>query len=68
MTLNKNDKYYYPVTPQTLHNYAASVFSPLRRGECVTTVWVPMAGRRMWNKFLIENIDLFETELPGFPK
>jgi len=27
-----------------------------------------MAGRRMWNKFLIENIDLFETELPEFPK
>ncbi|QQS39224.1 winged helix-turn-helix transcriptional regulator [Candidatus Woesebacteria bacterium] len=58
----------YPVTPKTLHEYAESIFAPIRRGENVTTVWVPMAGRRLWNKFIIENIELFEKELPFYKK
>ena len=62
------DKFLYPVTKETFHKYAESIFAPVRRGECVTTVWVTMAGRRMWNKFLIENINLFEKELPNYKK
>lgn len=34
----------------------------------MSSIWVPMAGRRMWNKFLIENIGLFEKELPEYKK
>jgi DNA-binding winged helix-turn-helix (wHTH) protein len=66
--VTKQDKYLYPVTPATLHKYAEDIFAPIKRGECVTTVWVPMSGRRMWNKFIIENIHLFEKELPHFDK
>jgi len=58
----------YPVTKKTLHKYAKDIFGPIQRGECVTTVWVPMAGRRMWNKFIIENIDLFKKELSNHDK
>lgn len=63
-----DNKFLYPVTKETFHKYAESIFAPIRRGECVTTVWVTMAGRRMWNKFLIENINLFEKELPNYNK
>lgn len=66
--MQSQDKYFYPVTPATLHKYAEDIFVPIRRGECVTTVWVPMAGRRMWNKFIIENIHLFGKELPNYDK
>ncbi|KKT75499.1 MAG: hypothetical protein UW69_C0015G0025 [Microgenomates group bacterium GW2011_GWA2_44_7] len=58
----------YPVTPETLHKYSADLFTPVKRGECVSTIWVPMAGRRMWTKFLIENPELFEKELPNYTK
>lgn len=58
----------YPVTPETLHKYAEDIFSPIRRGESVTTVWVPMAGRRKHNKFIIENIELFQEQLPNFSR
>jgi DNA-binding winged helix-turn-helix (wHTH) protein len=62
------NQFFYPVTESTIHDYAASIFGPIKRGECVTTVWVPMAGRRMWNKFIIDNIALFEKELPDYKK
>jgi len=61
-------KFKYPATEETIHKYAESIFRPIIRGECVTTVWVPMAGRRMWNKFIIENIELFKKELPDYKK
>jgi hypothetical protein len=64
----KKGKFSYPVTKSTIHKYAKSIFNPIQRGECVTTVWVPMAGRRMWNKFVIENINLFRKELPNYKK
>lgn len=66
--MDKDDKYFYPVTAETVHKYAASIFGPIQKGECVTTVWVPMSGRRMWSKFIIENIDLFKDELPYYEK
>jgi len=68
MAKKKKQKYFYPISKATLHQYAASIFEPIKREECVTTVWVPMSGRRMWNKFIIENIDLFEKELPEYQK
>lgn len=55
----------YPASPELIHKYASSVFSALARGECVSTVWVPMAGRRLVNKFIIENVDLFSKEVPN---
>lgn len=66
--MTKKDELLYPVTKKTFHKYAKTIFDPMRRGESVTTVWVPMAGRRMWNKFLIENIGLFKKELPEYEK
>jgi DNA-binding winged helix-turn-helix (wHTH) protein len=62
----KDEKVQYPVTAETIHKYAEEIFTPIRRGECVTTIWPPMAGRRKHNKFIIENIELFEKELPGY--
>lgn len=62
--INKKSKHFYPVTPQTLENYARLVFEPIKRGENVTTIWVPMSGRRTWTKFVISNIDLFKRVLP----
>jgi DNA-binding winged helix-turn-helix (wHTH) protein len=62
------DPFFYPATPETIHSYASKIFAPIIRGECVTTVWVPMAGRRKWNKFIIENINLFEKEIPNYDK
>ncbi len=62
------DEITYPVTKETMHDYAKSIFDPILKGECVTAVWVPMAGRRMWNRFIIEHINLFEKELPNYDK
>lgn len=62
----EDNKYFYPITPEVLHKYADNIFTPIQRGECVTGVWVPMTGRRLWNKFIIENIQLFEKELPNW--
>lgn len=59
-------KYFYPVTPETMHAYASALFTPIRRGECATAIWVSMAGRRMWSRFIIENIRLFQKELPEY--
>lgn len=56
----------YPATKETIHEYASKIFVPITRNECVTTIWVPMAGRSMWNKFIVENISFFEQELPSY--
>lgn len=63
-----SDEIIYPVTKETMHEYAKSIFEPILKGECVTAVWVPMAGRRKLNKFIIENIQEFEKELPNYDK
>jgi len=62
----EKNKKVYPVTPETIHKYAASIFGPIKKGENVATIWVPMAGRRKWNKFIIGNIELFKNELPDY--
>ncbi len=66
--MTKQDEIIYPVTEETMHAYAKSIFDPIIKGECVTTVWVPMAGRRKHNRFIIENISLFNKELPNHDK
>ncbi|MCX7928724.1 MAG: winged helix-turn-helix domain-containing protein [Patescibacteria group bacterium] len=66
--MDSSNPYFYPAIPETIHSYADSLFQCIKRNECVTTVWVPMAGRRIWNKFIIENISLFEKELPDYQR
>lgn len=55
-----------PVRIETLKKYAKAIFDPIRRGESVTCVWVPMAGRRLISKFIINNPSLF-TDAIGDP-
>ena len=51
---------------ETMHRYAKSIFEPIRRGECVTTVWIPLTGRRTTNNYLVDNIKEFSGELPNY--
>lgn len=62
----ENNSAIYPITKESMHDYARKIFAPIERGENVTTVWVPMAGRRMWNKFIVDNIALFRNEMPNY--
>lgn len=48
-----------PIRIETLQEYTKSVFDPVKRGESVTCVWVPMAGRRLISKYVIANPSLF---------
>jgi DNA-binding winged helix-turn-helix (wHTH) protein len=50
-----------PLPIESLQNYVLNLFSPIDIGECVTTVWVASAGRRVVNKFILENINLFTS-------
>ena len=52
-----------PLSLNTLKKYAAEIFTPIQRGESVTTIWLPMLGRRVVNKFIIQYPQLFEAEL-----
>lgn len=52
-----------PLTWETLDSYVDSVFLPINQGENVTTVWVRMCGRRVINKFLIDNKNLFPIQI-----
>jgi hypothetical protein len=64
----KDNIFLYPLTEKTVRAYAENIFIPIKRGGSVTTVWIPMSGRRKHNKFIIENIHLFRKELPEFEK
>lgn len=55
-----------PIRIETLKKYAKSIFAPIKRGESVTCVWVPMAGRRLISRFIINNLSLF-TDVAGDP-
>ncbi len=57
-----------PLPLATLKSYAEEIFTPIRRGECVTTVWPLMSGRRVRNKFIITYPRLFEKEIGGLNK
>lgn len=52
-----------PLPLNTLQQYVQQIFDPIRRGECVTTVWLPMLGRRITNKYIIKYPDLFPNEI-----
>lgn len=56
----------YPFPQKYVKDYAQKLFAPIRRGECVTSVWVATAGRRVLNRFIVENINLFEEQLPNY--
>lgn len=57
-----------PVTWETLEDYCRQIFEPIQRGECVTSIWPRMAGRRMWTKFIIENSHLFPQQIEDHNK
>ena len=57
-----------PLPLATLKSYAEEIFTPIKRGECVTTVWPVMSGRRVRNKFIITYPQLFEKETGGLDK
>lgn len=66
MTSSTNRSDVIPPLPwESLDNYAEQLFTPIKQGECVTTIWVRMAGRRLRNKFIIENLNLFPREVPN---
>lgn len=52
-----------PLPLPTLKAYAKEIFAPIKRGESVSTVWVAMAGRRVRNKYIIANPQLFKEEM-----
>lgn len=52
-----------PLPLESLRDYAREIFDPIKRGESVATVWVPMAGRRVRNKFIISYPQLFEDSV-----
>lgn len=52
-----------PLPLESLKDYARQIFEPIRRGESVSSIWVPMAGRRVRNKFIIAHPELFEESI-----
>lgn len=64
---NTNQALHSDVTPplllSTLQKYAQEIFDPINRGECVTTIWLPMLGRRIINKFIIKYPELFTNQI-----
>jgi DNA-binding winged helix-turn-helix (wHTH) protein len=64
MTKPTQKPFFYPVTYETLHEYAQKVFTPIKMGQCATIQFYPRGGKRTWNKFLINNLKLFKQEFP----
>ncbi|MFC1649457.1 winged helix-turn-helix domain-containing protein [Patescibacteria group bacterium] len=60
--MNKKD---YPITQESMRKYARDFFSPIAKGECVTSIWVPVAGRRTHTEFIIDNVYDYEEFLPN---
>lgn len=54
-----------PLPLETLESYARDIFTPIKRGESVTSIWVRMAGRRIINKFIISYPELFKDSIDG---
>jgi hypothetical protein len=59
-----SSKVHIPFPEKYSFEYARKLFAPIRRKECVTTIWVATAGRRVLNRFIVDNINLFEKQLP----
>ncbi|MBN1263633.1 MAG: winged helix-turn-helix transcriptional regulator [Candidatus Pacebacteria bacterium] len=62
----QQSKFFYPLGKETIEDLVKLVFEPIKRGESVTMIWVPMAGRRVVTKFVIENINLFPKIISNF--
>ncbi len=58
----------YPFPQDYVDQYAARLFRAIAKGECVTPVWVATAGRRVVDRFIIDNIHLFSKFLPDYQK
>lgn len=56
----------YPLSEKTLKKIATSILKPIRQGESVTTMWVPMAGRRVVTKFTLEKKEFLKKILPDY--
>ncbi len=54
----------YPITKSSMQEYAKTLFAPILRSECSTSIWVPIAGRRVQTEFIIDNIEDFKEHLP----
>jgi DNA-binding winged helix-turn-helix (wHTH) protein len=54
----------FPFPPPYIRDYAADLFRFIKKGESVTSVWVATAGRRVVNRFIIDNITEFANEVP----
>lgn len=63
--MKTTDSRLFPLPRPVIERYARGIFTPILLGECATTVWVASAGRRLVNKFIIENIDHFSKILPN---
>lgn len=57
-----------PLLLKTLQDYAQEIFTPIKRGECVSTIWLPMLGRRLRNKFIISYPQLFKEQIGDLDK
>jgi hypothetical protein len=60
----KKIKIRYPFPKKYVDTYVKKLFGAIKRGECATFVWVATAGRRIMNRFIVDNFDLFKKELP----
>lgn len=55
-----------PTLPnEFLEEYALKIFTPLFRGECVTSIFVMGGGKRTVIKYLIKNKELIEKYFPN---
>jgi len=44
----------YPLPKKVLQDFAHKVFTPLKKGQCVTTLWVANGGKRFRINFLLK--------------
>lgn len=58
----------YPFPRPYIANFARLIFDYVKKGECVTSVWLATAGRRVVNQFLVDKIELFEDVFPEYKK
>lgn len=62
--MKMDQKQNYPFPRDYIVNFSKPIFECLKKGECVTSVWLATAGRRVANQFLVDNIQLFKDILP----
>lgn len=68
MTDLKTHNMRYPFPKEYMETYADRLFKAIHKEECATSVWVATAGRRVADRFIIDNISLFNELLPNYQK